>query len=65
MNTKITITNENRSVVIPIEYNETDDVLVINEIQIDPMPENTEDVSKDIVLNLAKMIMNIFGEIKD
>lgn len=61
MMTKITITNENRSVVIPLDYDETQDCLVINEIQIDPLPEKTEDISKDFVLLLTRMIMNTFN----
>lgn len=64
MNIKITINSEERSVVIPLIYEKSTDSLNINEIQIDPIPNKEEDISKDIVLNLTQLIMSVFNNIK-
>lgn len=64
MNIKITINSEERSVVIPLIYEKSTDSLNINEIQIDPIPNKDEDISKDIVLNLTQLIMSVFNNIK-
>lgn len=64
MNIKITINSEERSVVIPLTYEKSTDSLDIKEIQIDPIPNKDEDISKDIVLNLTQLIMTIFNNIK-
>ena len=63
MLTKITITNENRSVVIPVEYDAQNDQLEIKEIQIDPIPNESEDVSKDVVMAITTLIMNLFNSL--
>ena len=65
MNIKITINSEDRSVVIPINYDKSTDSMIINELQIDPIPEKSEDISKDVVLGITQMIMNTFNNIKD
>ena len=57
MNLKITINNEDRIVIIPMKYDQESDSLDINEVQIEPVPDKDEDVSKDVVLNLAKFII--------
>lgn len=64
MNIKITINSEERSVVIPLIYEKSTDSLNINEIQIDPIPNKDEDISKDIVLNLTQLIISVFNNIK-
>ncbi len=64
MNIKITINSEERSVVIPLIYEKSTDSLNINEIQIDPVPNKDEDISKDVVLNLTQLIMSVFNNIK-
>ena len=56
---KITINGKNRVVVIPLTYDDTTDTAELNEIQIEPMPEEKEDISKDIVMMLSKMILNV------
>ena len=64
MNIKITINSEERSVVIPLTYEKSTDSLDIKEIQIDPIPDKDEDITKDIVLNLTQLIMTTFNNIK-
>lgn len=64
MLTKITINNKDRAVVIPIEYDPATDSISIQEIQIDPIPNKDEDISKDIVLTITKLIMDMFNNIK-
>ena len=54
---KITITDHDRVVMIPMEYDTESDSLSFNEIQIDPIPEKEENISKDIVMNLAYAII--------
>lgn len=56
---KITINGENRVVVIPLTYDDTTDTAELNEIQIEPMPEEKEDISKDIVMMLSQVILNV------
>ena len=56
---KITINGENRVVVIPLTYDNTTDTAELNEIQIEPMPEEKEDISKDIVMMLSQVILNV------
>lgn len=64
MLTKITINNKDRAVVIPIEYDPATDSISIQEIQIDPIPNKDENISKDIVLTITKLIMDMFNNIK-
>ena len=64
MNIKITINSEERAVVIPLTYEKSTDSLDIKEIQIDPIPNKDEDITKDIVLNLTQLIMTTFNNIK-
>ena len=56
---KITINSEDRVVIIPLTYDETTDSAELNEIQIEPIPEEKEDISKDIVMMLSQMILNV------
>lgn len=65
MQIKITINNTERAVVIPINYDSELDVLDIKELQIDPIPDKNEDISKDVVLGITQMILNTFRNIKN
>lgn len=65
MEIKITINNTERAVVIPINYDSELDVLDIKELQIDPIPDKNEDISKDVVLGITQMILNAFKNIKN
>ena len=56
---KITINSDDRVVVIPMEYDTTSDSLNFSEIQIEPIPSDSEDVSKDVVMQLTMLIMSI------
>lgn len=54
---KISINGENRVVIIPMEYNEETDVVEIKEVQIEPMPDKDEDLSKDLVMYVSQLIL--------
>lgn len=54
---KISINGENRIVIIPMEYNEETDVVEIKEVQIEPMPDKNEDLSKDLVMYISQLIL--------
>lgn len=54
---KISINGENRVVIIPMEYNEETDVVEIREVQIEPMPDKDEDLSKDLVMYVSQLIL--------
>ncbi len=54
---KISINGENRVVIIPMEYNEETDVVEIKEVQIEPMPDKDEDISKDLVMYISQLIL--------
>ena len=55
---RITINSDSRVVVIPMQYDSEKDTLDFSELQIEPMPDKNEDVSKDIVLQLTQLIMS-------
>ena len=54
---KSSINGENRVVIIPMEYNEETDVVEIKEVQIEPMPDKDEDLSKDLVMYVSQLIL--------
>lgn len=54
---KISINGENRVVIIPMEYNEETDVVEIKEVQIEPVPDKDEDLSKDLVMYVSQLIL--------
>lgn len=54
---KISINGENRVVIIPMEYNEETDIIEIKEVQIEPMPDKDEDISKDLVMYISQLIL--------
>ena len=58
---KITISNGDRVIIIPMTFDKESDSLEINEIQIEPVPEKDEDISGDIIFNLAQAILSIFN----
>ncbi len=55
---KIAISTPDRAVVIPMEYDDEKDELVIDQMQIDPYPYKDEDISKDVALVLTQVILN-------
>ena len=57
---KITINSKDRVVVIPMKYDEKTDALSFAEIQMEPMLNENEDISKDIVLKITQLIMASF-----
>ena len=63
MQVKISISSEDRIVLIPREYK--NDELSINELQIEPYPNKDDDISKDVVMYLTKAIMEMFKNIHD
>lgn len=58
MKIKITINSEDRVVVIPMQYDSEKDELNFAEIQIEPIPNKDEDISKDIVMILTQHILS-------
>ena len=61
---KITINSDDRIIMIPMEYDSEKDSITIDQLQIEPLPDKNEDISKDIVFSITKMIMNVFSQIK-
>ena len=55
---KIIISGQSRAFIIPMEYDSEQDILDIKEFQVDPIPEENENLTKDIVINLAEFIVN-------
>lgn len=55
---KIIINGQKRSFIIPLECDYENDSIELKEFQIDPMPEEGEDINNDIVLDLAEFIVN-------
>lgn len=58
MKVKITINSEDRIIIIPMEYNAENDTLECSDIQVEPVPEQNEDISNDIVFNMAQLILS-------
>lgn len=58
MKVKITINSEDRIIMIPMEYDTEKDTLEFNDIQIEPMPEQNENISNDVVFNMAQLILS-------
>lgn len=58
MKVKITINSEDRIIMIPMEYNTEKDTLELSDIQVEPVPEQNEDISKDVVFNMAQLILS-------
>ena len=44
--------------MIPMEYDTEKDTLEFNDIQIEPMPEQNENISNDVVFNMAQLILS-------
>jgi hypothetical protein len=61
---KITINSDDRIIMIPMEYDSEKDSITIDQLQIEPLPDKNEDISKDIVFSITQMIMNVFSQIK-
>lgn len=59
MQIKISINGEKRTIVIPLEYDESSDSMTISQVQVDPIPNSDEDISNDIVFNLTKAIFSV------
>lgn len=56
-NIKITITDNDKIVILPISYDEEKDSMTINELQVEPVPDENEDISKDLVFVISRMIL--------
>lgn len=57
-NLKIAISTPDRAIVVPIEYNDENDELVIKELQVEPVPKKDEDISKDLAFFIAQKVLN-------
>ena len=62
-NLKVTINSEDRIVLIPMEYDIETDTLHIKEIQIDPYPDENDNVSSDPVMQLTALIINTLNNL--
>ena len=54
-----------RIVMIPMNYDEANDVLSFEETQIEPIPEKDEDVSKDLVIQLTMIVLSTLKEMQE
>ena len=43
---KIAISTPDRAIVIPLEYNDESDEIVVNELQVEPVPNKDEDIKR-------------------
>ena len=55
---KIAISTPDRAIVIPLDYNDESDEIVVNELQVEPVPNKDEDISKDLAFFIAQKILN-------
>ena len=55
---KIAISTPDRAIVIPLEYNDENDEIIVNELQVEPVPNKDEDISKDLAFFIAQKILN-------
>ena len=58
-NIKIAISTPDRAVIIPMEYNDENDEVVINELQVEPIPDKDEDISKDLAFFIVQKILTV------
>ena len=58
-NIKIAISTPDRAVIIPMEYNDENDEIVINELQVEPIPDKDEDISKDLAFFIVQKILTV------
>lgn len=57
-NLKIAISTPDRAIVIPLKYNDENDEVVVDELQVEPIPNKDEDISKDLAFFIAHKILN-------
>ena len=57
---KIAISTPERAVIIPMDYDEDKDEVVLNEIQVEPVPEKDEDITKDLAFFITQQILTLF-----
>lgn len=58
-NIKIAVSTPDRAVIIPMEYNDENDEIVINELQVEPIPDKDEDISKDLAFFIVQKILTV------
>lgn len=57
---KIAISTPDRAVIIPMEYDDEKDEVVINELQVEPVPQKDENISEDLAFFITQKILTIF-----
>ncbi|MBQ8132328.1 MAG: hypothetical protein IJ193_07550 [Bacilli bacterium] len=57
---KIAVSTPDRAIIIPMEYNEEQDTVEIKELQVEPVPDKDEDLSKDPAFVIVQRILNTF-----
>lgn len=59
---KIAISTPDRAIIIPMEYDNEKDEIIIDELQVEPVPEKDMDISTDLAFFIAQKILNSFKE---
>lgn len=57
---KIAVSTPNRAIIIPMEYDDQQDVVEIKELQVEPVPDKDEDLSKDPAFFIVQKILKAF-----
>ena len=57
---KIAVSTPDRAIIIPMEYDDQQDVVEIKELQVEPVPDKDEDLSKDLAFFIVQKILKAF-----
>jgi len=57
---KIAVSTPDRAIIIPMEYDDQQDVVEIKELQVEPVPDKDEDLSKDPAFFIVQKILKAF-----
>jgi len=61
-NLKIAISTPDRAIIIPMEYDEEKDIITVNELQVEPVPEKDTDISTDLAFFITQKILKSLNE---
>ncbi len=57
---KVAVSTPERAIIIPMEYNDEQDTIEIKELQVEPVPDKDEDISKDPAFFIVQKILKAF-----
>lgn len=57
---KIAVSTPERAIIIPMEYDDEHDTVEIKELQVEPVPNDEEDISKDPAFFIVQRILEAF-----